>query len=176
MRQLRLFPATLLTGILATLVVGAAVAGNIDVFPLAVKGIERIAPGELDEIALTMLLVGVGIAVDLANQRTRHRAEIEASRRRVFRATIRTVEDIVNNFLTQLELVRFNAQGQLPAQTDALLDALIHNAAAKLKALSDIDRIIETPMATGPGIEYPEPACFGDLGLVTKPQGGQLSG
>src|SRR5262249_49360647 len=109
MRQLRLFPATTVAAILAALVVGAAVVGNIDIVPLSLKVIERIAPGELDEIALGILLIGAGLASDLATQRAHHRAEVEARRQRVFRATIRTVQDIVNNFLTQLKLVQFTA-------------------------------------------------------------------
>ena len=157
MKQLRLFPATVLTGALAAFVIGAAVVGDVDIIPMSVKAIERIAPGELDEIALALLLVGVGLTIDLASRRARHRAEIEVRRQRVFRATITTVHDIVNNFLHQLELVRATADDQLSNETSALLDDLIRGAAAKLKALGDIEQIIETPMGSVVGITYPAP-------------------
>ena len=104
----------------------------------------------------------MGVAIDVASQRARHRSEIEAQRHQVFRATITTVQDIVNNFLTQVQLLRFSAQDRLPPDTTALLNVLIHDAAAKLKALSDVEQIIEAPMGMGLGIQYQEPAHLAD--------------
>lgn len=162
MKQSLQFPTTILTTILATLVVSTAIVGDINIIPLSSKAIERINHNELDEIALSLLLVGVGVVIDLVAQRARHRAEIEARRQRVFRATITTVEDIVNSLLTQWQLVRFYAEDRLPPDTSAVLNILINDAVAKLKALSDIDEIIEMPMRTGLGIEYQEPGRFAE--------------
>jgi len=42
--------------------------------------------------------------------------EIQRQRLRVFKATMTTVHDIVNNFLNSLQLIRLEAEGRLPAE------------------------------------------------------------
>ena len=88
-------------------------------------------------------------------ERQRLNAEIEIQRLRVFRATMRTVQDIVNNLLNGLQLVHLEAESQLPPDTLMLVDRLIKEAAVKLKALGDLETLNEKEMAIGPGIDYP---------------------
>ena len=47
---------------------------------------------------------------------------------RVFKATIRTVQDIVNNLLNSFLLVRLEGEGHLPAGLLALVDQIVHEA------------------------------------------------
>ena len=80
--------------------------------------------------------------------------EIELQRLRVFKATMRTVQDIVNNLLNGLQLVQLEAEGE-PAEMQSQVDGVIREAATKLKALGDLETIKEKEMAAGLGIDYP---------------------
>ena len=81
--------------------------------------------------------------------------EIQLQRLRVFKATMRTVQDIVNNLLNSLQLVHLEAEGQLPAEMLTLVDRVIQEAAVKLKTLGDLETVKEKEMAIGLGIDYP---------------------
>jgi PAS domain S-box-containing protein len=81
--------------------------------------------------------------------------EIQLQRLRVFRATMRTVQDIVNNLLNVLQIVHIEAQGQLPAEIQTLIDQAIQEAAVKLKTLGNLETVKEKEMVSGPGIDYP---------------------
>jgi len=101
-----------------------------------------------------------GIARDISERRraeaqvSRLREELEAQRLETFRATMTTVQDIVNNFLTSLQLIRFEAEGQLSAEYVALFDELIDGTAAELKTLGDLRIVRAKTMEIGIGIEY----------------------
>ncbi len=84
----------------------------------------------------------------------RHHAEVEAQRLRVFRATMTTVHDLVNNFLANMQLIRLEAEGRLPADTLELFDTLIEDNAAELRLLGDLEVVREKEMAVGTGIDY----------------------
>jgi PAS domain S-box-containing protein len=86
---------------------------------------------------------------------TRLNDEIQLQRLRVFRATIRTVQDIVNNLLTSFQLIRVEAEAQLPAEMLTLVDRMIHEAALKLRTLGELETVKEKEMTIGLGIEYP---------------------
>ena len=81
--------------------------------------------------------------------------EIQHQRMRVFKATIRTVQDIVNNLLNSFLLVRLEGEGHLPAGLLTLVDQMVHEAGAKLKTLGDLERVTEKDLVMGPGIDYP---------------------
>jgi PAS domain S-box-containing protein len=81
--------------------------------------------------------------------------EIQLQRLRVFKATIRTVQDIVNNLLNSFHLVRLESGAQLSSEMLLLIDQMIDEAAVKLKTLGDLETVKEKEMAIGLGIEYP---------------------
>ncbi|MEO8256262.1 MAG: PAS domain S-box protein [Acidobacteriota bacterium] len=81
--------------------------------------------------------------------------EIQLQRLRVFRATMRTVQDIVNNLLNGLQLVHLEAEDQLPSEVQTLIDQVIREAATKLKALGNLETVKEKEMVIGQGIDYP---------------------
>ena len=74
---------------------------------------------------------------------------------RVFKATIRTVQDIVNNLLNGFLLVRLEGEGHLPAELLTLVDQMVQEAGVKLKTLGDLEAVNEKEMAIGTGIDYP---------------------
>jgi PAS domain S-box-containing protein len=101
------------------------------------------------------------IARDIGNRKKaeaelqRLNDEIQLQRMRVFKATIRTVEDIVNNLLNSFLLVRLEGEGHLPAGLLTLVDQMVQEAGAKLKTLGDLEAVNEKEMAIGTGIDYP---------------------
>jgi PAS domain S-box-containing protein len=85
----------------------------------------------------------------------RHNDEIQLQRLQVFKSTMRTVQDIVNNLLNGLQLVHLESIGYVPAETLELVDRTIKEAAVKLKTLGDLETVIEKEIGFGLGIDYP---------------------
>jgi hypothetical protein len=67
---------------------------------------------------------------------------------------MRTVQDVVNNCLNQLQLLRFSAEGHVPEESLVLFDEAIREASAKLRAIADIKTFTEKRMAVGPGLDF----------------------
>jgi PAS domain S-box-containing protein len=81
--------------------------------------------------------------------------EIQLQRMRVFKATIRTVQDIVNNLLNGFQLVQLEGEGHLPPELLTMVDEMVQVAGVKLKTLGDLETVNENEMAIGGGIDYP---------------------
>jgi hypothetical protein len=93
--------------------------------------------------------------MDTEGERKRLHDEVEFQRLRVFKATMRTVQGIVNDLLNSLHLVHVEAESELPAGMLAVVDRIIQEASKKLKTLGDLETIAERDMVMGPGIDYP---------------------
>ncbi len=85
---------------------------------------------------------------------TRLNHEIQLQRLRVFKATMRTVQDIVNNLLNGFQLVRLEGEGHLPVELLSMVDQMVLEAGVKLKTLADLETVNEKEMAVGTGIDY----------------------
>jgi hypothetical protein len=81
--------------------------------------------------------------------------EIQLQRLRVFKATMRTVQDIVNNLLNGLRLVHLEAEGHVPAEMLELVDRTIQESAVKLKALGDLETVTEKKWASARALTIP---------------------
>jgi hypothetical protein len=95
------------------------------------------------------------IRAEAAAEVKRLNDEIQLQRMRVFKATMRTVQGIVNNLLNELQLVHLEAAGHVPAEVLAVVDRAIQEAAVKLTTLADLETVTEKEMALGLGIDYP---------------------
>jgi hypothetical protein len=89
--------------------------------------------------------------------RAKEAAVLEAERLRVVQVTMRTVQDVVNNALNQLQLVRLEAEGHVPDASLELFDKVIHETAAQLQALGDLEAYTEKQMAAGRGLDVGPP-------------------
>ena len=128
---------------------------NLDLFDSGLREILHIEDNEWDELGSAVLLIVIGLAIDRvrARQAAKRQSEIDAQRLRVLQATMRTVHDLVNNFLNNLQLFRLEAEdGPLSLESLKLFDDLIYETAEKLKALGDSDSAVEYEMASGVGI------------------------
>lgn len=112
---------------------------------------------------LGFLLLAVGIRQWLPKiiqhgemTRDKHNLKVQEERVKVLRATMRTVHDIVNNFLNNLYLFRHEAEEKeaLEPESLILLESVIQDTADKLKKLGDLDSTPEKTMAGGVGIDY----------------------
>jgi len=90
----------------------------------------------------------------MATNLHRHHADVEAQRLRVFRATMTTVHDLVNNFLANMQLIRLEAENVLPPETLDLFDQLIEDNATELRLLGALQVVREKDMGVGTGIDY----------------------
>ena len=113
------------------------------------RGAGRVRLGEQGEPVRAL-----GVSWDVTELR-QHYEEVESQRLRVFRATMTTVHDIVNNFLTSMQMIRLEADEQLSTETLTLFDRLVREAARELRALGDVESVREKTMGIGQGIEYP---------------------
>jgi hypothetical protein len=150
---LRRFPYTAAALALALIVILVAPAWDISGFDL--PGIERIGIDRIESDIITMafLLVMPAFFVDLAvASQKAHVAHVLAEQLRVLRVTMRTVQDIVNNNLNQLQLLRLEAEGHVSGETLALFDKTIEDTAAELTALGNMAVFVEKPMAIGSGL------------------------
>ncbi len=112
---------------------------------------------------LGFLLLAIGIWRWIPNliereelTQTKHKLEIQEERLKVLRATMRTVHDIVNNFLTSMQLFQMEAEEKnaLNPETLELMDNIIQDTAAKLRKLGNLEATPEKQMASGVGIDY----------------------
>jgi hypothetical protein len=140
---------------LALLVFLAAVFWDINVFRLPGASLVGIEQSEIGEVATVFLLIVPAFFVDriVARQRAQEQ-RLQVERLAVLRATTRTVQDIVGNALMNLYLFRADAEQAVSAESLALFDGIVTETAAKLKAIADLENVVETHMVIGTGIEY----------------------
>lgn len=146
------FPYTSFALVVATIALVAAVFLDIDLLP-GIRGI-GISPSEAGEVMAAFFLVVAAFLVDHIVSRERGHAEVlQAERLRVVQVTMRTVQDIVNNALNQLQFVRLEAEeAHVSQDVLALFDETIQDTAAKLRELGDLETYVETQMAAGTGL------------------------
>ena len=105
--------------------------------------------------ALVAALVG-SVVIGFLYQRELRRRQVEEQRLRTFKATMVTLQDLMGNFLNNIQLIR-SESFCLPQDTRDLFDHVMEEIKAHLKALSDVEVLEEKQMAIGTGIQYPAP-------------------
>jgi hypothetical protein len=83
----------------------------------------------------------------------RHALELRAEQLRVVQVTMRTVQDIVNNCLNQLLLLRLDAEGHVPAESVNSFDQAIKDASSRLNTIAELQAYAERPMEIGTGLD-----------------------
>jgi hypothetical protein len=177
------YPATTI-GVLLGAALVAAAFGNINVFDVKIPALDHIQKDEVDELVTALLLITVGTCVDLLWRRRMrkreaavraqlHQAEIQAQRLRVLKATMRTVQDIVGNFLQGMQLFLLDAPSSMSETPLAMIDDLIQDTASKLRALGNLESTPEREVGVGVVIDYQkvsrEPSYPGDGGRRHPP-------
>jgi hypothetical protein len=116
--------------------------------------VDFFSPHEVDDDIAAIVLFVIGLTVDLRRVNKQYMSEmhIQAQRLAVLKATMRTVQDLVNNFLNNMQLVQLEAGDALSPETLSLLENATRETFEKLKALGDLDCVPETKLAIGDGI------------------------
>jgi hypothetical protein len=152
--HLKKYPYT--SGAVALTLIGLAIVFgfNLEMAEYLITALEYLEVFEADELLLGAILIALGILVDL--RRTLQRTRVETIRKqeriKTLQSTIRTVHDIVNNFLNSLLLFKCEAEESeaLPPASLNNLENLIFTTAQKLKRLGDLKTIVEREI--GPGL------------------------
>jgi GAF domain-containing protein len=122
---------------------------------LGVLVVQTIEPRAFTADEVRMLTTAAAqVAPIVGDARLQHETQLQAERLRVVRLTMRTVQDIMNNCLNQLQLLRLHAEGHVPEESLTLFDGAIHTAASQLKALGDIEVFAEKQMEIGIGLDW----------------------
>ena len=88
----------------------------------------------------------------------RHALQLQAEQLRVVKVTVRTVQDIVNNCLNELQLLRLDAEeGRVSTESIRLFDEAITDAASRLQRLGDLDAYAEKEMGVGTTLDVGAP-------------------
>ena len=119
---------------------------DMDLVKLNLKLLDGMEKHKVDDVmtGLTIIFIGL-LAIDRVLSRRRkqkyHQAEIEAQKLRTLKATMRTVQDIVNNFLNSRLLFEIPAKAIMPLGSFETIEELIHDTYQKLKALGDLESV-----------------------------------
>jgi K+-sensing histidine kinase KdpD len=106
-----------------------------------------------EQMRLAMFLGVNGVIVALATLRARPQRALQEERLRVVRITMRTVEDIVNNSLNQLYLLRLEADGRVAPETLQHFDETIQDMAAKVTNIGRLTTFAEKQMVLGMALD-----------------------
>jgi K+-sensing histidine kinase KdpD len=103
-------------------------------------------------IAETATIIAIGWMVQ--QQRDQKMETLfRAERLRVMHVTLRTVDDIVNNSLNQLQSLRVMAEGHVPDASIVSFDETMEQTVSRLRALGNMTSYAEKPMAIGIGLD-----------------------
>jgi hypothetical protein len=116
--------------------------------------LEGLDAGEICVVLFTLLGLLLDLAID--NRRQSQLALVRAQKLHVLKATMRTVHDLIGNFLNNLQFFRMEAEDALSTESLAAFDELVKDTASKLKILGDLEEVHEKQGATGPVIDYEE--------------------
>jgi hypothetical protein len=159
-RSFRLRPLTTAASSLAILVTVAALTMDTRIARLDLGLFEEIEGSEVAQVAAAWLVVFVAFRIDqisAARAKRLHWALArEAEAIRVVHVTMRTVSDIVGNCLTELQLLRMEAEGKVSPEVLELFDHSIRVASERLTAIGNLEAFAEKEMALGAGLDMDE--------------------
>jgi hypothetical protein len=127
---------------------------NLDIVQLGSWFANFLEPHAIDDDVTAIALVFVGLCIDKRRDTRQYKLQLqfETDRVAVLKATMRTVQDLVNNFLNNMQLVQLEAGDALSQETLELLERITFETSSKLKSLGDLEYVPETKMAIGVGI------------------------
>jgi hypothetical protein len=106
----------------------------------------------VDDVIVGLVLIIFGVSIDgaLARQRLAH----EQEKLLVLKATMRTVQDIMNNFLASVQAYAAESEDYVTLETQKMLEERIRDAATRLQALGNLASTPMREVAAGPVIDY----------------------
>lgn len=132
--------------VLSILVYLTSLASHVEVFEFLIEFLEDMEVYELDEILMGGLLCLVGIVTDFVRIRNERKKiiEIQTQRLQTLKATMVTVQDIVNNALNGLQILRIKSKSRsLSSEELKMFDAIVFETVEKIKELRSLE---DTPV------------------------------
>lgn len=156
---MRRFLGTYVMAALAVVILVSDLFTNINPLLAASKLFEHVARNHVYTLFTAFLGIVVGLCADafVSGLKAKRETEIQDQRLSAFKATMRTVQNIVNNALNELQLFRLDVETVLPQESLTLFDDIVERTAAKLKALGDLESTSETLTPFGHSIDYEPP-------------------
>ena len=156
MKKVLRFPFASSAFVLAVVLVLVVAFTDIDLVRLNLKLLEEIEKNKVDDLLVAFALVVVGLLIEVfvARQRKKRETEIQEQRLRVLKATMRTVHDLVNNFLNNMQFFRLETEDALSPEAAELFDKVIQETSAKLKALGDLQSTPEKTVGGSAWIDF----------------------
>jgi hypothetical protein len=150
MKFLRRFRVTLAALLLAFALIAAGRMLHLNVINL--ESLQRIDRHSVDDVIVGLVLIILGVSIDsaLARQRLAH----EQEKLLVLKATMRTVQDIMNNFLASVQIYAAESEDYVTLETRKMLEERIRDAATKLQTLGNLASTPMREVAAGPVIDY----------------------
>lgn len=140
-----------LLGIWTTLATGFVLSGismifGFSYFEAISKQILEQHIQHIEEYIIFSLLLFIGILIDLQRLKNRMRENAAKEKMESFRATMRTVQDLINNSFNSLQILRMEAEesGALNAESLLLFDSIIKSTSKKMTLLGDLEDIVLT--------------------------------
>lgn len=148
---IRNFPASSLAVLISLGLTAGLLVWDIEFFELIVDALEAVEHLQFDEVILIVFILLAGGVFDLLRLKRRHTLKLmkERERLRTLQATMRTVQDIVGNFLNNLMLYQLEIEesGALDRAKLDEMERLIHATSQKLHKLSGLKVAAEKEFA-----------------------------
>ena len=145
-KTMKVYRYTLVTLVLATFLYTITVALELEVFERTLALLHRFEDFEIDEFIIPLLIVATGILCDALRLSYKKQLSLEKQRERldIFQTTMRTVQDIVGNFLNNLLLFVMEAENSRAIEEEKIeeLTNLIYETSEKLNQLADFKTIV----------------------------------
>lgn len=140
MNQIKEYKWTCTTMLISSCLLVISFLFDLDLYEMFDEFLEEMDHLELDEIILFGFPVMLGITFDLQYHRRKKQRQIILNEQhlKTLSNTLRTAQDIVNNFLNSLQLYILKAEDQkLPPEDVEQLDRLIKTTSDRLNHLEE---------------------------------------
>ena len=140
MKEYKLTLVGLVTAMI-TLIGSLVIEG--DLFEYVVSHLEKLEAYQLDELIIPALIFFIFVVFDALRRQKAQTVEIEKVK--IYRAMLRSAHHVLNNFLNQMQLFKFEAKNNPDFNPEVLelYDQIMEDATMQIKALGSIDNIDE---------------------------------
>ena len=131
-----------ITGLLVSVIVYLVTRfTKYDLFENFIKALQNFERHEIDEFIIPVVIFMIFLLIELF--RKNQHLSVENEKIKIYKAMLRSIHYILNNFLNQMELFLITAQDieEFPDDILALYEDISKNANAQIEALSKISSI-----------------------------------
>jgi len=146
---------TLAAALIGTLLVLLDIYLGLDLFGLLISNIAEFHKNdyEIDEFILFAIIILIGASIDTVWYRIelKKRNEIIDDRLHTMQLTMTSVNDIVNNLLTNMQFIQFKAEQGIVLDHEEikLLDTQIKETAEKIQKIHELEEILDRDLGQG---------------------------